>query len=73
MIDKLLEIFRPLMPKFTRWDGISLLIFGGLVYVAESGFRIVAGSFLNLILLLAILLFSALLLLVLEPALKRLP
>ena len=73
MIDKVLGMFQQLVPKFTRWDGISMLIFLTLAYVTESGFRVVGNSFRDLLVLVGMLFIIALLLLIIEPALKRLP
>jgi hypothetical protein len=66
------EIFRTLRPKFTRWDCVSLAIFGALAYVAVEGFGIIPCTFAQLLILVAVLFLIALILLVVEPTLKRL-
>ena len=71
-MSRITEVFQTLAPKLTRWDCISLLIFAVLAWVTIEGFEVLAGAFQELLILLAILFFMAVILCVLEPALKRL-
>ena len=71
-MDRVIELFRVLAPKLTRWDCISLLIFVVLAWVAVKGFEALSGAFQELLILVAILFVIAVVLCVLEPTLKRL-
>lgn len=66
------KIFGALRPKFTRWDCVSLAIFGVLAYIGNEGFSILSCSFGELVILITVLFTISVALLVLEPALKRL-
>lgn len=65
-------VFRALGPKLTRWDCVSLAIFVVLAYVAVEGFAVLSCAFRELLILVAVLFAVSLILLVLEPTLKRL-
>lgn len=66
------EVLRVLRPKLTRWDGISLVIFVVLAYVGVEGFGELSCAFRELLILVAVLFVISIILLVLEPTLKRL-
>lgn len=65
-------VLRALRPKLTRWDGVSLVIFVVLAYVGIEGFGELSCDFQELLILVAALFFISLILLFLEPTLKRL-
>lgn len=67
-----LELFRALVPKLTRWDAVSLIIFAILAFVAKEGCKVIVSlQFTQLIILIAVLFVLAFLCLFIEIALKR--
>ena len=66
------EILRALAPKLTRWDCISLFIVAVLAWVTVKGFALLSDAFRELLILIGVLFAMAIILCILEPALKRL-